>query len=68
MQWLLLNQHFAYMDSKVCEMSVVEDLLSSELQLVLLLVSGMVSQETMTSLGHGTGLSLAEIEDLSQEI
>ncbi len=53
MQWLLLNQHFVNMECKSLGISVLEEVLSSEQQLVLLLVSGMVSTRTMTLLGHG---------------
>ncbi len=49
MQWLLLNQHFVSLDSENFRISVLEEVVSSELQLVRLLVSGMVSQKTMNS-------------------
>ncbi len=49
MQWHLLNQHFVSLESIRCEISVLEEVLSSELQLVQLLVSGMVSHRTMSS-------------------
>ncbi len=53
MIWLLLNQHFVNSDSENFKMSVLEEVLSSELQLVLLLASGTVSYKTMMSLGPG---------------
>ncbi len=68
MNWHLLNQHYVSLDFKNYEISVLEEVISSELQLVLLLVSGTVSFETMTSLFRGTGLSQKEIEDLSRVI
>ncbi len=53
MKWRLLNQHYVNLDSRSYQMCVLEEVISSELQLVQLLVSGMVSQETMNSIGHG---------------
>ncbi len=50
--WHLLNQHYVNLDSRKCEISVLEEVLSSELQLVLLLASGTVSLKTMTSVGQ----------------
>ncbi len=52
--WHLLNQYYANLECRDCKISVLEELVSSELQLVQLLVSGMVSQKTMNlvSLGH----------------
>ncbi len=54
MKWHLLNQLYVNSvleDSNIC---VLEEVVSSELQLVQLLVSGTVSQKTMIShtLGH----------------
>ncbi len=53
MDWLLLNQHFVSLELQNFEISVLEEVLSSEAQLVLLLVSGTVSRKTMTSVGLG---------------
>ncbi len=53
MTWLLLNQYYASMESKSLKISVLEEVVSSELQLVQVLVSGVISSETMTSLIHG---------------
>jgi len=53
MNWLLLNQLCVNSESKNYKMCVLEEVLSSEVQLVLLLVSGTVSQVTMISHGHG---------------
>ncbi len=57
MEWLLLNQYIVKsMDSvglvsnSIC---VLESVVSSDRQLVQVLVSGTVSPKTMTSLGHG---------------
>jgi len=49
MQWLLLNQHYANMDTKNLGISVLEEVVSSEVQLVQVLVSGRISLETMIS-------------------
>ncbi len=49
MKWLLLNQLFVSLDYKNYETSVLEEVVSSEEQLVLLLASGTVSQKTMNS-------------------
>ena len=49
MKWHLLNQHFVSLEPTNSVISVLEELVSSEQQLVLLLVSGMVSPRTMTS-------------------
>jgi len=49
MKWHLLNQLYVNSDTKSLEMSVLEEVVSSEQQLVLLLVSGSVSQKTMNS-------------------
>ncbi len=54
MQWLLLNQHCVNLDSTNSKISVLEEVVSSEVQLVRLLVSGMVSSKTMTSRFPGT--------------
>ncbi len=54
MQWLLLNQLFVNLDCINSKMSVLEEVVSSEVQLVRLLVSGTVSSKTMTSRFLGT--------------
>jgi len=53
MQWLLLNQHYAstFLDSRL--ISVLEEVISSELQLVQVLVSGRISSKTMNLVGLG---------------
>jgi len=56
MQWHLLNQHYVNLDSKNSKISVLEEVVSSEQQLASVLVSGTVSQKTMTLLGHGRQL------------
>ncbi len=48
MQWHLLNQLSVNSDYRRCVISVLEEVVSSEEQLVLLLVSGMVSHRTMS--------------------
>ncbi len=53
MNWHLLNQLFVSLESKSYQICVLEEVLSSELQLVQLLVSGTISQETMMLLGRG---------------
>ncbi len=52
MQWLLLNQLFVNLDYQGYEISVLEAVVSSEVQLVQVLVSGRISQETMNSVGQ----------------
>ncbi len=52
MKWHLLNQHYVNLDSKNLDLSVLEELVSSGLQLVQLLVSGSVSQKTMNSVSQ----------------
>ncbi len=52
MDWHLLNQHYVSLDSESYRISVLEEVLSSDLQLVQVLVSGMVSLKTMISHGH----------------
>ena len=56
MKWHLLDQFIVKPESldTSTNLVVLESLLSSELQLVSLLMSGTVSHKTMTSLGHGT--------------
>ncbi len=49
MQWHLLNQYFCHMDCINLNVSVLEEAVSSEQQLVALLVSGTVSSSTMSS-------------------
>ncbi len=49
MLWLLLNQHYVSLGFKNLEISVLEEVVSSEAQLVQVLVSGLVSLETMNS-------------------
>ncbi len=51
MQWHLLNQLCVNLDFVNSKISVFEEVVSSELQLVQLLVSGMASHQTM-SLEH----------------
>ncbi len=62
MKWHLLNQHFVNLEFKNLGISVLEEVLSSELQLVQLLVSGSVSLETMTSHFHGLQSNSQELE------
>ncbi len=47
MKWHLLNQHFVHLESEDYHVSVLEEALSSELQLVQVLASGLVSYQTM---------------------
>ncbi len=47
-KWHLLNQLYVNLDYQDLEMSVLEEEISSDLQLVSVLVSGTVSQETMS--------------------
>ncbi len=49
MQWLLLNQHYVSLHPIDLEISVLEEVVSSEQQLVSVLVSGHISLETMNS-------------------
>ncbi len=53
MQWQLLNQLYVNLDYRNLGVSVLEEVVSSEAQLVQLLVSGMVSQKTMILHSHG---------------
>ncbi len=53
MIWLLLNQLFVNLDYQGYKISVLEEVVSSEVQLVQVLVSGRISQETMNSVGRG---------------
>jgi len=53
MKWHLLNQHCVSMDYTNFAISVLEEVVSSEQQLVQVLVSGKVSLGTMIS--HGPG-------------
>ncbi len=46
--WHLLNQYYVSLYLTDCEISVLEEVISSELQLVVLLVSGTISQKTMS--------------------
>ncbi len=48
MKWHLLNQHYVSLDYKNSGMCVLEEVVSSEVQLVVLLVSGTVSSKTMS--------------------
>ncbi len=50
MQWHLLSQFFVSTDSINSVMCVFEEVVSSELQLAQVLVSGKVSSETINSL------------------
>ncbi len=49
MKWHLLNQLYVNLDSENSKISVLEEVVSSDLQLVRVLVSGMVSSKTMNS-------------------
>ncbi len=53
LEWLLLNQHLDSLERTNSRVSVLEELVSSEQQLVQVLVSGKVSSQTSKSLGHG---------------
>ncbi len=53
MQWLLLNQFLLPMAYRSFRSSVLEEVVSSEQQLVQVLVSGRVSSQTMNLLGLG---------------
>ncbi len=48
MKWHLLNQHFVNLDIANSGISVLEEVVSSEVQLVSVLVSGRISSETMS--------------------
>ncbi len=50
MEWRLLNQHCVTLESEDYNVVVLEELISSDLQLAQLLVSGMVSMKTMLCL------------------
>ncbi len=50
MKWQLLNQHCVILESEGYNVAVLEDLISSDMQLASLLVSGMVSMKTMQCL------------------
>ncbi len=62
MQWHLLNQLYVNIRLPKYEISILEDLVSSELQLVSLLMSGSVSRQTMisTSLGFQVSNQIGE--------
>ncbi len=65
MQWHLLNQHYVSLGFENFGISVLEEVLSSDLTLVLLLVSGTVSQKTMNSVGQAkAGFSLTGVTGL----
>ncbi len=49
MYWHLLNQHCVSLDYISSRISVLEEVLSSEAQLVQVLVSGHISTKTMRS-------------------
>lgn len=53
MKWHSLNQYYVIMESQDSRITVIEDLVSSEQQWVLLLMSGTVSPKTMNLLGRG---------------
>ncbi len=57
MKWHLLNQLFVNLDSEDYNVSILEEAVSSELSLVQLLVSGLVSVKTGTSLYRGLQVS-----------
>ncbi len=54
MNWLLLNQFYVNTDYTNSKISVLEEVVSSEQQLVQVLASGTVSLKTMMSRGHGS--------------
>ncbi len=62
MQWHLLNQLYVNLDYQNSVISVFEEVVSSELQLVQVLVSGMVCLETMNSVyqRHSNQIELTE--------
>ncbi len=49
MKWHLLNQLYVHSEYADCHVSLLEEALSSELQLVQVLVSGIVSSQMMLS-------------------
>ncbi len=49
LRWLLLNQLSVNLELEDCKTSVLEEVVSSEAQLVQVLVSGHISLETMNS-------------------
>ncbi len=49
MKWFLLKQHCVNLDPIDSEISVLEEVVSSEVQLVSVLVSGRISLGTMNS-------------------
>ncbi len=49
MTWLLLNQLFVNLDYNDCKISVLEEVIFSEQQLVQVLASGRISSRTMSS-------------------
>jgi len=51
MKWLLLNQSYVHMEWP--NLSVLEEVVSSEQSLVLLLASGSISRRTGMSVYHG---------------
>ncbi len=67
MQWLLLNQLFVNSECINFVTSVLEEVVSSEAQLVQLLVSGTVSLKTMSFLSHGTVVS-SQIEAIGHRL
>ncbi len=62
MQWQLLNQFYVSTDYRNSEICVLEEVISSALQLVALLVSGTVSSRTMNSVSqtHCNQIGLTE--------
>ncbi len=52
MIWLLLNQLYVNLDYQGYKISVLEEVVSSEVQLVQVLVSGRISSKTMNSVNH----------------
>jgi len=66
MKWLLLNQHYVNLEFLNCRMSVLEEVVSSEQQLVQLLVSGLVSHQTMIL--HGPGLVCCNQKGLNDPV
>lgn len=49
MKWRLLNQHYVSLDPINLGISVLEEVVSSEVQLVSVLVSGHISSGSMNS-------------------
>jgi len=65
MDWLLLNQLCVPMQGTNSNSCVLEEVISSELQLVQVLVSGRMSFKTMISLAHSlTWFNQTGLEDL----